>query len=350
MILAKMKFPFVWPAAMGIVFVSVLAKGDSKEIDIKPIGKIVLMENNVVRLLGQPADFRFTEDGKIIVADSKANQIIIADVKGRVLSIIGRKGQGPGEFDDPMRIALGPDGLLVYEGGSNRLQVLTMNGASVYSHAVIAPVAALIGELWLNPDGSCLFGTMGSGKSHLMEMKNSADLEIGRYGNIFGKAWAGPMDFGREETKRGIVSDFYKNIVIPLQDGEGCVYGVHMALPLIRKFQKSGELLWSKEIIVPEMTLIMDRWKEQNRKAPANITYRLDYWRDAQVRKNGNLLLLSAIRDEMIVYEINGKGEITGKFKSDKGDISLIRIFRDAMWAYDTEEQVFYKFELRNPS
>jgi hypothetical protein len=138
--------------------------------------------------------------------------------------------------------------------------------------------------------------------------------------------------------------------VIPLQDDEGCVYGVHLALPLIKKFQKSGELLWSKEIVVPEMKIIMDNWKERNRKAPANITYRLSYWQDAQVRKNGNLLLLSTGRKEMIIYEINGKGEIAGKFKSDKADISMIRIFRGALWAYDTEEQAFYKFELRNPS
>jgi hypothetical protein len=350
MIMAKIIFPFVWPAVMGILFVPVLTNGESKEIVIKPVGKIILKENSVVRPLGRPADFCFTDDGKIVVADAQAGQVIIGDENGRVLSIIGRRGQGPGEFDDPMRIALGPDGLLVYESGSNRLQVLTMNGVAVYSHAVIAPVAALIGELWLNPDGSCLFGTMGFGKSHLMEMKNRSDSEIGRYGTVFGKAWAGPTDFGREETKRGIVSDFYKNIVIPLQDDEGCVYGVHMALPLIRKFQKSGELLWSKEIVVPEMKIIMAGWKEQNRKAPANITYRLGYWRDARVMKNGNLLLLSDIRDEMIIYEINGKGEIAGKFKSGKADISMIRIFRDILWAYDSEEQAFYKFELGNPS
>lgn len=286
--------------------------------------------------MGCPSDFRFADDGRIVVADSKANQIIVADEKGRALSVIGRKGLGPGEFDEPIKIAFGKDGLLVYEGGSQRLQFLTVTGVLLHGHAVV------------NPAGSCLYGTMGFGKSHLISKKNSADEEIGRYGTIYGKAWTEATDFGGSEKKRGIVPDFDKNKVIPLADGEENVYGVHQALPIIKKFRKSGELIWEKEIVVPEMEPIKSRWKESNKKAPANMSYWLAYWTDAQMRTNGNFLLLSAGGKEMIIYEISGQGEIVRKFKSGKADISMIRLFRSELWAYDDEEQAFYKFEIGN--
>ncbi|MFN0100055.1 MAG: 6-bladed beta-propeller [Gemmatimonadaceae bacterium] len=50
--------------------------------------------------------------GNVYVSDGSATKIWVLDANGRSQRGIGRKGKGPGEFDHPTGIAIGPDGKL----------------------------------------------------------------------------------------------------------------------------------------------------------------------------------------------------------------------------------------------
>jgi hypothetical protein len=62
--------------------------------------------------LGQLSGIALDAAGNVYVSDRTANTIWVFDARGRSQRAIGRRGQGPGEFQAPTGIAIGPDGKL----------------------------------------------------------------------------------------------------------------------------------------------------------------------------------------------------------------------------------------------
>lgn len=64
--------------------------------------------------------------GVLYVADTQAHQIKAFDVTGRLLRTLGRRGEGPGEFNFPTYLALARNGLVVSDTMNARIQVLPL--------------------------------------------------------------------------------------------------------------------------------------------------------------------------------------------------------------------------------
>jgi len=68
-------------------------------------------------------------DGSILVVDGASRELRFFDSEGRLLDRVGRKGEGPGEFDDPVLVpTVGSDSLLLWDTGLIRFQVFSSNG------------------------------------------------------------------------------------------------------------------------------------------------------------------------------------------------------------------------------
>ena len=66
---------------------------------------------------------------KLFIADTAAHCISVYDLNGQQLERIGQRGSGPGEFNFPTHIAVGPEGqLLVTDSMNSRVQVLDASG------------------------------------------------------------------------------------------------------------------------------------------------------------------------------------------------------------------------------
>jgi hypothetical protein len=76
-------------------------------------------------------DIGFDGEGNIYLCDIRACNIKKFSPEGKFLKIIGQKGQGPGEFSMPWRMAMTSDRLFVYDGGNRRLCALTTDGEQV---------------------------------------------------------------------------------------------------------------------------------------------------------------------------------------------------------------------------
>jgi DNA-binding beta-propeller fold protein YncE len=83
--------------------------------------------------VGKPERLLVCRNGNLAVADTHYHRVVIFDGDGHVLSMFGRRGAGPGEFEYPVAIAEDDrDNLYVCEyGGNDRVQVFRPDGTYV---------------------------------------------------------------------------------------------------------------------------------------------------------------------------------------------------------------------------
>jgi hypothetical protein len=84
--------------------------------------------NRFTRLQSAQAD----SAARIYALDGGERMIKVFDHEGRFMRIIGRAGQGPGDFSSPARIILTPqDEVAVYDAGNRRLAFFKQDGALI---------------------------------------------------------------------------------------------------------------------------------------------------------------------------------------------------------------------------
>ncbi|MBA7494238.1 hypothetical protein ES702_04813 [subsurface metagenome] len=83
----------------------------------------------------RPSDMEVdSERALFYVADSGNHRILVFDFQGKLLRIIGRKGQGPAEFSKPTGLHILEDGgLAVADVGNRRIQIFGKDGKFVKS-------------------------------------------------------------------------------------------------------------------------------------------------------------------------------------------------------------------------
>ena len=99
---------------------------------------------------GSVADLLATPSG-YFVADGLDPRIVLLDRNLDPVRIVGREGEGPGEYKFPSRLARADDRILVLDGGNGRVAYLTLEGDFVASQRVpgLASAVALHPELGL---------------------------------------------------------------------------------------------------------------------------------------------------------------------------------------------------------
>ena len=102
-------------------------------ITYNPQGKIIKKWSMPETKLGHPEGVCVLKDGKIAVADTHYNRIVIFNPTGSVYKIWGKKGIKAGEFSNPVGICKDANGdLFVCEyGNTDRIQKFTVDGKSL---------------------------------------------------------------------------------------------------------------------------------------------------------------------------------------------------------------------------
>jgi iron(III) transport system ATP-binding protein len=85
--------------------------------------------------VGRPEGIVELRDGSMLVADTHYHRLVRFSPRGEVLSMWGRKGEGPGEFIYPVAVTQDPNGFIYVAeyGGNDRIQVFTETGEVVRS-------------------------------------------------------------------------------------------------------------------------------------------------------------------------------------------------------------------------
>ena len=68
------------------------------------------------------------DNGDIYVLEPGNQRVLMLNHKGELIRNFGRKGQGPGEFQEPKEIVVGPKGVYVFDLRTKKMSVFDFNG------------------------------------------------------------------------------------------------------------------------------------------------------------------------------------------------------------------------------
>ena len=178
----------------------------------------------------QPNDIVTAPNGDIFVAEGHggANSRILKFAKnGKLLAVIGKKGTGPGEFDQPHALAFDSKGrLCVGDRNNNRIQILDQQGTFIEEWKQFSrPSGIYIDKndtIYVSDSES---GAVGNGRSRT----EKRGIRVGRISD--GKVIAfipDPVDVATNTSAaEGVAAD-----------GDGNVYGAEVGPKALKKYVK----------------------------------------------------------------------------------------------------------------
>ncbi len=117
--------------------------------------------------LEYPVDVTEDPNGNIYVSDFKGRYVLKYGFQGKLSKIIGREGQGPGEFGAPSFLAVSDKRLFVWDHPQSRLNIFNLEGEFIKAKGIYF-VEGSPRKMKVLPDGCLVIETE---KSHFFEDK-----------------------------------------------------------------------------------------------------------------------------------------------------------------------------------
>jgi hypothetical protein len=234
------------------------AWGNNPKISIEPVRTIGDVDTDDENLaFDLPVDMAVDAAGKAYILDSGNRRIQVFGPDGRYLRTIGRKGQGPGEFESPNSIAVDGQGRIhVLDDAQKRFQVFTPAGEVVKAMPVTRlrlERLRLLGAGSLVTLGYGFLGTQGVAKEKappkLIRLLGP-DLEVvGEFGD--------PFDYGEELTNR------VANSVSFEVDGRDRISLAFFYQNRIEQYSSGGRLLWRADRPLDYSTKLIEKGRQE---------------------------------------------------------------------------------------
>lgn len=151
--------------------------------------------------------------GELFITDTGNRRIVVYDKQGNFKRQFGIKGSGPGQFDEPVSVAIGPDGnLYVNDMRNKRVQVVDLQGNFVKQIAIPSWKEAQLSEPYLTFDMT--------GNLYVSDPANGAILRFDQNGNQLntynlesGQALVNPVGLAVDSQGFLIVADAKRNAI-----------------------------------------------------------------------------------------------------------------------------------------
>lgn len=180
----------------------------------------------------QPNDVVTGPDGRIYVAEGHGGdnaRIVVFDRGGKYLTEFGKKGSGPGEFDQPHGLAFDAQGrLFVADRSNNRIQILDAEGKFIEEwHQFSRPSGLFIDKKGMLYVADSESGSVGNGRSRT----EKRGIRIGSLED--GKVIALIPDPNEQATNTSAAEGV-------AADDAGNIYGAEVGPRALKKYVRSG--------------------------------------------------------------------------------------------------------------
>jgi len=208
---------------------------------IRTLGGIDVEDENLA--FHSPEDMVMDAEEKIYILDSGNHRIQIFSPKGKYLRTIGRLGQGPGEFRQPLSIDIDSrDYLYVLGRWNNRIQVLTPEGKADKTALLISDHSGKV--RCVKPGLMAMGGITGIAWVRAKEMKYPKLMQVldleGNVKQEFGEM----LEFGNK------LGTWWANWLYFDVDRKGYFYLSFMRQNRVEKYSPEGRLLWRADRVL----------------------------------------------------------------------------------------------------
>jgi hypothetical protein len=213
-------FVFVIPI---FAVVSLFAAGPDGPAQIK-LEEVLSIGGPDADLLFQWTGVSVDRDDQIFVVDTLDYSLKKFDPRGRLLGKVGRKGQGPGEFEKAVGVSVVGDSVYAWDLSVRAVQVFDRN--LVYRKSL--PLPGLVDGLGPAPDGALAVGILGPDGSPKI-------IVIDAEGNIV-------REIAYQEKEDRFFGDSVRFVVGPSRE----IYIGYLFRDLVEKRDSSGARIWAK--------------------------------------------------------------------------------------------------------
>jgi hypothetical protein len=204
---------------------------------VRTIGGLDAEENLSFK---EPSDIVRDSVGNLYLLDTGSNRIQKLDSEGKFIKTIGRKGQGPGEFQAATSMDIDKDNsLFVFDLGSRRIEVLSSEGKPLRTikFRAVPPGRIRLLEHGLIVKGGYLdSGVLMGWRKKLPKLLEILDLN--------GKT---KLTFGDATDYRDGITNHYANIFDLDTDAEKNICLSFLFQNRIEKYTPDGKLLWQAD-------------------------------------------------------------------------------------------------------
>jgi len=237
---------------MGLpVCVAQVPRGPVLELG-RAVGGYGVESGDINAEMGGIRDLAIDEVGRMFLLDPRLGRIRVVDSKGRLVTVAGRPGAGPGELRDPASLAYDPQTkrLYVLDPGLGRIGVFVWAGDSLkYSSSIPTPplatdLCAMRGLLYLY--------SPGMDNSPVIRVLTGEGKEVLQFGEGFG-AEGGPML--RMAKGGGVLACFPE---------AGLVVLAGAVEPSVVAYRTDGGLQWRTRLvnyIEPKIQILAGGWR-----------------------------------------------------------------------------------------
>ena len=211
---------------------------------VKTIGDIESEDENI--LFYMPSDIVFDSQGNMYILDTGNHRIQKFNPDGKFLASIGRKGQGPAEFQYPLSLDVDSEGYLyVADSGNQRIQVLKPDGTD---HKTIQMIKADVGPIKIAKSGDMIMGSGGFMSFGPGGMNEDEGLpKLMKVLNLEGEV---QKEFGEKKDYNDFLMNRIGNAFHYTVDKNNNIYVSFDNQNRIDKYSPEGEILWKSDRVL----------------------------------------------------------------------------------------------------
>jgi hypothetical protein len=277
-------------------------------------------------ILNFPSAVAANEKGNIYIISRENNKISVFDSNGKFVKTIGRFGAGPGEFSFAGmgdRIEFFKDTMLINDQRHRRVQVLTEEGRYISQVNPMESNCKSISPIDFN---TIILGFNPYKENYTFIHKYQKENGVYQLVKVFGDFIVKPSDIDWSDRVSFLFfSDLNKFLIC--SDDKGCIYQIYTSVPIIKKYNPDGRLIWQKTIDILSMNKVLDEynktWKEEmefishpSAEVIKNLKPRIFAYNISFDSSHSRLLILSNINAALL--ELNLSGELKTVYYPDK--------------------------------
>jgi hypothetical protein len=293
--------------------------------------------------IGGITDLLVAPNGSIYLADQLANGVHVVGSDGRFVRTIGREGQGPGEFRRPGSLVVWRDTLGVLDRGNNRLQLLSLDGEPLVTHAIGGPnpgaAFTRVGPAWLTlrPTLGAQFPGMGITSGELLLAATIDGTVRARIGRAEGVS-PNPLRISEERRliAEGGIPTIFLNNAAAWANADGDLWMMIPARATVARFDPAGRPLWSVAVEDPAFEEVYERFVAANAEAGPNAMPPLRYLLDAELIGDELWVLLGQSMDGAAVIRILRANGSSGS------QMTFSAVTGAGLFAVDTARRLVY--------